>query len=78
LGAVKGWSGNPPAEFVQVIIGCIRLKRGAWGAFAPHVFYIHGFFCKLFKIFAFFSIIPLALREEIGYNLKVYALKPFA
>ena len=42
LEAVKGKNGNPPAIFVQVIIGCIRLKRAHGEHFAPHVFLLQN------------------------------------
>jgi hypothetical protein len=73
VGSSNGKERHPTCLFVQVIIGCVTAKAGAWGALLPMLFYIP----HIIRIFFYFYISPayflLETIKNIGYNTGVYA-----
>ena len=61
-------TGNPPAVFVQVIIGCVTAKAGLW----HRELRLPVFFCIFLNIFLEFTLLPLETRDNLVYNSPVY------
>ena len=76
VGSSNGLERRPTCHFVQVIFGCIRLKRviGRRGLRSPAFFYFpRKRKCKLFSFFAERAIFTLETPFKLRYNAKVYA-----